>query len=114
MSLAASALLVSCADYDSGWIGVTNHEGFKLELEHKLKCRPSQTFVVFSPNLEDSYSLLDAKVSYEPAREVGVRSGERLIVLWADGGAALQRAWGAVGGVERDRSYGFIRVLAVT
>jgi|GEM_PF-1977625 len=102
MMLAALALLVSCADYDSGGIGVTNHEGFQLELEHNLKCRPSQTFVVFSPNLEDSYALWDTKVSYDSVRAVGVKTGERLVALWADAGEALQRAWGADEGGRKE------------
>lgn len=113
MSPAASARLVSCADYDSGWIGVTNHEGFRLELEHKLRGRPSQAFVVFSPNFEDSYSLLAADSSHDPARAVGVESDDGLITLWADRGETLQRVWDPLESNEENRNYGFIRVLAL-
>lgn len=110
---AASARLVAFADYDSGWIGVTNNEGFRLELEHNLRVRPNQTYVMFSPNFEDTYSLLDRDGNANSRRTVGVDSDHRCIMLWANVGEESQRVWGHLETEDKNWDYGFIRVLAV-
>lgn len=113
MPAASSARLVALADYDSGWIGVTNHEGFRLELEHNLRVRPHQTYVMFSPNFEDTYSMLDRDENATSRRTVGVESDHRRITLWANICEVSQRVWGHLETREKSWNYGFIRVLAV-
>jgi hypothetical protein len=113
MTPAASVHLVTHADYDSGWIGVTNSEGFRLQLEHNLRERPNQTYVMFSPNFEDTYLILDAAETVNSRRNVGVESDPQLITLWANVCEESQWVWGHLESEETDWNYGFIRVFAV-
>ena len=109
----ASARLLAFADFDSGWIAVTSHEGFRLELAHALDGKPSQVYVMFSPDFEESYSMLNADGPIDRTRVVGLDTNAKRICLWTDTGDALRCPSDHQDSTKRRWDFGFLRVLAM-
>jgi hypothetical protein len=112
MNADASARLALSADYDSGWIAVTNHEGFVVELKHGLSGKPVQTSMLFSPDFVNSYSFSFTTGPARDDRGIEIDSDFKTITLVAKTADVL-RCVRYLDGQDCQRwDFGFIRVLA--
>ncbi len=112
MNSDASARLTSFADYDSGWIAVTNHEGFVVELKHRLARKPVQLLVLFSPDFVQSFSLTGVDVVAGRRHVIDIDSDSKQITLVAKTGDVLRCKWNREDIDYQRWDFGFIRVLA--
>ena len=112
MNADASVRLTTFADYDSGWIAVTNHEGFVVELNHRLSRKPVQLFVLFSPDFVQSYSLSGVDAITGRRHAIDIDADLRKITLVSKTGYVLRCKTNRED-IDYQRWYfGFIRVLA--